>query len=151
MKDAAILYVPSDTPEAMTMATRKVAGVPLIVRGIMTLAQAGIEKCVLLIAASQKNSIEKFLPRYSKQYVPEIKYIYYDEPYRVSPATAEEIGRHFSERCILVNANFLFEKELIEQTLRACGNNVSETARRLGVTRDILRYRMKKYDIGRID
>lgn len=115
MKDAAILYVPSDTPEAMTMATRKVAGVPLIVRGIMTLAQAGIEKCVLLIAASQKNSIEKFLPRYSKQYVPEIKYIYYDEPYRVSPATAEEIGRHFSERCILVNANFLFEKELIEQ------------------------------------
>ncbi len=43
------------------------------------------------------------------------------------------------------------ERELIEQTLRACGNNVSETARRLGVTRDILRYRMKKYDIGRVD
>ena len=38
MKDNAIIYVPSDTPEAMAMAPRKVAAVPLIVRGIMTLA-----------------------------------------------------------------------------------------------------------------
>jgi len=41
------------------------------------------------------------------------------------------------------------ERDLIEQTLRACDNNVSETARRLGITRDILRYRMKKYHIQR--
>lgn len=37
------------------------------------------------------------------------------------------------------------EKELIEQTLAECGQNVSEAARRLGVTRDVLRYRLKKY------
>ncbi len=41
------------------------------------------------------------------------------------------------------------ERDLIEQTLKACDNNVSETARQLGITRDILRYRMKKYSIRR--
>jgi DNA-binding NtrC family response regulator len=41
------------------------------------------------------------------------------------------------------------EKDLIEQTLGACGHNVSETARRLGISRDILRYRLKKYGIER--
>lgn len=41
------------------------------------------------------------------------------------------------------------ERDLIEQTLKACDNNVSETARRLGITRDMLRYRMKKYSIRR--
>jgi len=41
------------------------------------------------------------------------------------------------------------EREVIEQTLRACDNNVSETARKLGVSRDILRYRIRKYGIGR--
>jgi len=43
------------------------------------------------------------------------------------------------------------ERELIEQTLHACDNNVSEAARRLDITRDILRYRMKKYGIRRGD
>jgi two-component system, NtrC family, response regulator AtoC len=43
------------------------------------------------------------------------------------------------------------EKRLIEETLRECDQNVSETARRLEITRDILRYRMKKYGINRAD
>ncbi len=37
------------------------------------------------------------------------------------------------------------ERLLIEQALSRTGNNVSETARQLGVTRMAIRYRMKKY------
>ena len=37
------------------------------------------------------------------------------------------------------------ERLLIEQTLNAVNGNISETARRLGITRDRLRYRLKKY------
>ncbi|MES1925988.1 sigma-54 dependent transcriptional regulator [Salinisphaera sp. T31B1] len=39
------------------------------------------------------------------------------------------------------------ERELIRQTLAATGDNVSETARRLGLSRGALRYRLDKYDI----
>ena len=43
------------------------------------------------------------------------------------------------------------EQRHIENTLEACGGNVSEAARRLGVSRDNLRYRLRKYNIGRTD
>jgi two-component system, NtrC family, response regulator AtoC len=39
------------------------------------------------------------------------------------------------------------ERWLIEQALADSGNNVSEAARRLGVSRMTLRYRMEKYDL----
>ncbi|HPU83904.1 MAG TPA: sigma 54-interacting transcriptional regulator [Candidatus Latescibacteria bacterium] len=41
------------------------------------------------------------------------------------------------------------EQELVEETLRDCNFNVSEAARRLGISRDILRYRIKKLNISR--
>lgn len=40
------------------------------------------------------------------------------------------------------------ERMLIEEALRETGNNVSEAARRLGVTRMTLRYRMKQHGLG---
>ena len=112
-KSRAILYVPSDTPEAMMMATDKVAGVPIIVRGIMTLMQAGISRCTLLIAEAQREKIQHFLSRYEDQRLPEIEIISYAEPYRVSPETVAEASAAMAERCILIDANLLFEKELI--------------------------------------
>ena len=42
-----------------------------------------------------------------------------------------------------------FERGLIEETLEACGWNTSETARRLGVARQTLQYRMTKLRIRR--
>lgn len=108
----AILYVPSDTPEAMSLATGKVAGVPVIVRGIMTLAQAGIENITLLIAEAQRQKIERFLGRYSDRRLPNVEYVAYDEPYRVSPDMIQKIADEMGERLLLVNVNLLFEKEL---------------------------------------
>lgn len=40
------------------------------------------------------------------------------------------------------------EKFLIEQALMRCGNNVSEAARQLGITRMAMRYRMKNHGLG---
>lgn len=40
------------------------------------------------------------------------------------------------------------EKFLIEHALRATGNNVSEAARRLGITRMTMRYRMKQHGLN---
>ncbi len=42
------------------------------------------------------------------------------------------------------------EQQLIISALEQCGWNQSESARKLGVSRNTLRYRMKKYDINRI-
>jgi transcriptional regulator with PAS, ATPase and Fis domain len=39
------------------------------------------------------------------------------------------------------------ERELIRRTLEASGGNVSEAARRLGVSRELLRYRMRKHGL----
>ncbi len=113
-EDHAIIYVPSDTPEAMALAPRKVAGVPLIVRGIMTLAEAGIESCTLLIAAPQRERIEKFLNRYREERIPLIDMVTYDEPYRVSPAMIDAIAGKLKQRVLLINANLLFDKHLVQ-------------------------------------
>lgn len=109
----AILYVPSDTPEAMTMATRRVAGVPVIVRGVMTLRQSGLERITLLIAESQRERIERFLTRYPAKQLPEIDYVCYDEPYRVSPDTICTVAKALGDRLLIINANLLFESELV--------------------------------------
>jgi len=39
------------------------------------------------------------------------------------------------------------ERELIRRTLAGCGGNVSQAARRLGVSRELLRYRMRKHGL----
>lgn len=39
------------------------------------------------------------------------------------------------------------ERDMIEQTMREVNGNISEAARRLGITRDRLRYRLKKYEM----
>lgn len=40
------------------------------------------------------------------------------------------------------------ERQLVEDALRASGGNQSEAARRLGIGRDALRYKMKRYDLS---
>jgi phosphatidylglycerophosphate synthase len=113
MHAGAVIYVPSDTPEAMSMATLKVAGVPVIVRGMMTLYDAGIQRCLLIIARSQQGNIEKFLERYPSGRRPEVDFVYYDEPYRASPGMIDAVARAASGRFLLVNANLFFDKELV--------------------------------------
>ena len=39
------------------------------------------------------------------------------------------------------------ERQLIQDTLRAVGGNQSEAARRLGIGRDALRYKIKRYEL----
>ena len=109
MNDHAIIYVPSDTPEAMALAPRKVAGVPLIVRGIMTLAQAGIPSCTLIVATPQRERIEMFLKRYRAERLPTIDIVTYEEPYRVSPAMVDHISAKLSKRGLtLTPANHIY-------------------------------------------
>jgi len=43
---------------------------------------------------------------------------------------------------------FSHEKEFIEEALTACGWNISKAARQLGITRNTLRYRIRKYDLN---
>ncbi len=113
-KSQATLYVPSDTPEAMMMATDKVAGVPIIVRGVMTLAQAGFTHLTLIIAGTQREKIVNFLARYEDRKLPEIEIVEYDEPYRVSPEVVRRAASSMEGRALIINANLLFEKDLIE-------------------------------------
>ena len=40
-----------------------------------------------------------------------------------------------------------WEKAMIEQAMRESGGNQTQAAQRLGVSRDTLRYRLKKYGI----
>lgn len=133
MKNEAILYVPSDTPEAMIMATRKVAGVPMIVRGIMTLAHAGIESCTLLIAGTQREKIERFLGRYRVNQLPKIEIVHYEEQYFVDADMVRRIGGGEKSRCLLINANLLFERELIDAIRRIPPTDGSMTLCREGV------------------
>ncbi|MBI4126513.1 MAG: CDP-alcohol phosphatidyltransferase family protein [Deltaproteobacteria bacterium] len=115
MKSEALIYVPSDTPEAMVLATRKVAGVPLIIRGVMSLAEAGLRSVVMLVAPGQKEQIERFLRRYPKERRPEVSILEYDEPYRLSPTLVQTCLEKLDSRFMLINANLLFDASLIRR------------------------------------
>lgn len=118
MKNSALIYVPSDTPEAMSITTAKVAGVPLIVRGIMTLADAGVESIALLMAESQRQKVERFLERYGDKKLPSIDIITYAEPYRVSSDIVKRIVDGAAGRLLMINGNLIFEKELLANVRR---------------------------------
>ncbi len=105
------------------MALRKVAGVPLILRGMFTLARSGVKRITLLVAEPQRRRIEQFLTRYRPERLPAIDIIAYDEPYRVSPETVAAIAARMAKRFLLINADLLFEGALVtrmqEETARA--------------------------------
>ncbi|MFH1874557.1 MAG: CDP-alcohol phosphatidyltransferase family protein [Pseudomonadota bacterium] len=119
----ALLYVPSDTPEAMVMSTIKVAGVPLIVRGIMNLYNAGFRNVTLLIASTQQRKISRALERYRKERLPQVNYIYYDESYSVNPDIVQKLTDALGDQPILINANLLFDKETITPIKEKSINN----------------------------
>jgi DNA-binding protein Fis len=41
-----------------------------------------------------------------------------------------------------------WERAMIEQALRDCDGNQTRTAQRLGISRDTLRYRLKKFGLS---
>ena len=59
------------------------------------------------------------------------------------PAPVESLARHGSDNR-LADA----ERALIEKTLGEVDGNISKAARQLGISRDRLRYRLKKYGLG---
>lgn len=118
MKSSAIIYVPSDTPEAMALAPQKVASVPLIIRSVLNLAEAGINSCILITADSQRTRIEQFLSRYKESRLPNIEFITYEEPYRVSPDMVRAIAERMDRRTLLINTNLLFDSQLVNTIYR---------------------------------
>lgn len=62
---------------------------------------------------------------------------------RVMPDIAEEPGLASEGPLTIAHA----ERELILRALQRCGNNQSKAARELGVTRDVLRHRMRRYGL----
>ena len=119
MKIRAVLYVPSDTPEATVAATKRIAGVPLILRGMMTLFQAGITDIGLLLKAAQRPKIERFLARYPRHLLPRIEIFTSDEPYRMSPELIAQLLKAIDQHCYFLNANLLFDKELVQAMMMA--------------------------------
>ena len=117
MKSEALIYVPSDTPEAMVLATRNVAGVPVMVRSIMTLAQAGITRATLLVAESQQKTISKFLRRYKTKNLPRLTIFTYDESYRINQNLLADVTASLNENFLLINTNLLFNENIVK-TLR---------------------------------
>ncbi|MFH1652774.1 MAG: CDP-alcohol phosphatidyltransferase family protein [Pseudomonadota bacterium] len=109
----AIIYVPTSTPEAMSVAVKKVAGVPLIVRGIMTLASQGFESITLLIPQSHQPSIERFLKRYREKRVPKIHYSQYGEPYCVTTDNINDLTSNSNGDVLLINSNILFDPKMV--------------------------------------
>ena len=109
----------------MMMATDKVAGVPIIVRGVMTLFQAGFECITLVVAESQREKILRALARYEEQRLPTVLFVSYDEPYRVSPEVVRQVADSMAVRSLVINANLLFDRELVE-TMRSANANPGE-------------------------
>lgn len=73
------------------------------------------------------------------------------EPASIESSAAEPAGRRSveSEQALPPAGMSLdqWEKSLLEQALREAGGNQTRAAQRLGISRDTLRYRMKKYSI----
>jgi two-component system, NtrC family, response regulator AtoC len=73
------------------------------------------------------------------------------EPAPIESPAAEPTGRRSVEsEQVLPPAGMSldqWEKSLLEQALREAGGNQTRAAQRLGISRDTLRYRMKKYSI----
>jgi two-component system, NtrC family, response regulator AtoC len=65
-------------------------------------------------------------------------------------AVAEPIADHPPQASLPAGGMSLngWEKSLLEQALRESAGNQTKAAQRLGISRDTLRYRMKKYGIG---
>jgi DNA-binding NtrC family response regulator len=69
-----------------------------------------------------------------------------------APAFREEVAGHAGQEALVevsAPAGHLaqWERTMIEQALREAGGNQTRAAQRLGITRDTLRYRLKKFGL----
>jgi len=69
-----------------------------------------------------------------------------DLPEHVTHADATPVGGSQDQPSALAAQ----ERRLVEEALRAANGNQSEAARRLGIGRDALRYKMKRYDLSHL-
>jgi len=119
----ALVFVPTYSPEAMAVAGRSVAGVPPLVRSLMTLQLAGLENIVLLVAPDQKERVVQFLERYPERKLPQYTILCYDEPYCVSSPVLTQLEMLMAPQFLLMDTNLLFNAALAQNMLKAPVSN----------------------------
>ncbi len=97
---------------------------------------------------------------WSRGPVLDVEHLSLTSPVSAGPATIPQPGQpsapppgpaatHAAPAATLSDGGDLaqWEKSMLEQAMREAGGNQTKAARRLGITRDTLRYRLKKFDI----
>lgn len=117
MHSQAVFYVPTDREEDLKLAFRRVAGVPLYLRGILTLAECGLTEFTLIAPAPYRRQIQKSWQRILQRF-PKLRLhgIWLDN-HRWDERHYQELERVAAPHFLWMGSNTLFTKAWAQEHL----------------------------------
>jgi len=107
MKAKFVVYIPTDTREATAVSFLRVAGVPLFLRSILTLAASGETVFTIVAPLSHRRQVLKLWQKTIKNRQIHLNLVLTKEPHRISSDELRDIYNHSENNAFFLNANYV--------------------------------------------
>lgn len=110
MHSQAVFYIPTGRSEDLHLAFRRVAGVPLYLRGILTLAETGLQDFTLIAPTHYRRQIQKGWQKILRRFPRLTLHCIWLDGHRWEPHHYDELERTTAPHFLWMGTNTLFTK-----------------------------------------
>jgi len=114
MENNLVIYIPSESKAASHLSMKRLLGVPLFLRGILTLEDAGFNKVTLIAPVSERRHILKAWEHHAKKKNVTPHFIWIPASQKFNLKSFEDLFRTSEETITFINANLLLTKNVLE-------------------------------------
>lgn len=113
MKNDIIIYVPSESHSTVNLSMKEILGVPLFLRGILTLEDAGFTNITLLAPKSERRHVLKSWRRYFRRKKINLHFVWTPSNHQIDGNIFDEILEKTPDEVSIINANLLITKSAL--------------------------------------
>ncbi|MBI2342313.1 MAG: CDP-alcohol phosphatidyltransferase family protein [Deltaproteobacteria bacterium] len=123
MKSHFVIYIPKETHESTAVSFTRVAGIPLFLRSILSLAKAGEQAFTIIAPASHRKQFIKNCQKLIKTRPIHLNFIFANQHDKISDANIKELKECAEENVYFLNANYVFTDPKRISPVKQAGRN----------------------------
>ncbi len=114
MQNDILVYIPSESKAAPRLSMRRLLGVPLFLRGILTLEDAGYERITLVVPISERRQVLKAWKHHTRNKKLKPHFIWTPGNQRIDTKILADVVRHSTKKVTILNANLLVSTDVLD-------------------------------------
>jgi phosphatidylglycerophosphate synthase len=123
MKSHFVVYIPKETHESTAVSFARVAGIPLFLRSILSLASAGEKAFTIIAPASHRKQLIKNYQKVIKNRPIHLNFIFSSPHDKISENNIKELKECTEENVYFINANYVFTDPKSISPTKPAGRN----------------------------